>query len=93
MDADFEKQLVEKICQRIGARGFCVIYNNDLCQLSQPLELLRAQQVRDIQRFARKNGFAVEIRDIGLNATFRRLEGKDGASAGARRSAQLSARR
>lgn len=73
MDRPFRKQLVDRIRDRIGRRGFCVVYDNDLCQLSKPLEELRAQQVKDIQRFARQHGFTVDIRDIGLNATFRTL--------------------
>ncbi|MEP6810236.1 MAG: hypothetical protein ABI992_08320 [Chthoniobacterales bacterium] len=77
---EFRRNLLQRIQQRISLRGFCVVYNNDLSQLSKPLEELRAQQVRDIQRFARSHGLSVEIRDIGLNATFRLLPTKASAT-------------
>jgi hypothetical protein len=68
---NFKSRLVRKINERIEMRGYCVIYDNDLRRLSEPLTNLRAKQIREINKFAAKNGLAVELRDVGLNATFK----------------------
>jgi hypothetical protein len=67
---DFRDNLCTRINQRIEARGFCVVYDNDLGRLSRPLADFRKQQIRAIQSFAAENGLAVTIRDTRLNATF-----------------------
>lgn len=67
---DFQSNLCARIEERIKARGYCVIYDGDLCRLAQPLADFRKQQIHAIQDFAEENGLAVTIRDTGLNATF-----------------------
>jgi hypothetical protein len=67
---DFQNGLRRRINERIKTRGFCVVYDNDLRRLSQPLAELRDKQIRKIHRFAAENGLAVTLRDIGLNAPF-----------------------
>jgi len=78
---NFESRLLRKINERIEMRGYCVIYDNDLRRLSEPLRNLRAKQIREINKFAEENDLAVELRDVGLNATFKsRRGGKLGSS-------------
>jgi hypothetical protein len=72
---DFESGLLRKINERIQIRGYCVVYDNDLSRLSGPLANLRAKQIREIKKFAEANGLAVELRDVGLNATFKSRRG------------------
>jgi hypothetical protein len=72
---DFESRLVRKINERIQVRGYCVVYDNDLSRLSEPLTNLRAKQIREINKFAAENGLAVELRDVGLNGTFKSRRG------------------
>jgi hypothetical protein len=67
---DFQDKLCARISERIEARGYCVVYDSDLCQLARPLADFRKQQIRAVQNFAKENGLAVTIRDTGLNATF-----------------------
>jgi hypothetical protein len=67
---DFQDNLCAKIKERIKVRGYCVVYDSDLCRLASPLADFRKRQIGDIQAYAAENGFAVTIRDTGLNATF-----------------------
>jgi hypothetical protein len=68
---DFESRLLRKINERIQTRGYCVVYDNDLRCLSEPLANLRAKQIRKINKFAAEYDLTVELRDVGLNATFK----------------------
>jgi hypothetical protein len=72
---DFESGLLRKINERIQIRGYCVVYDNDLRRLSEPLTNLRAKQIREINEFATENGPTVELRDVGLNGTFKSRPG------------------
>jgi len=65
---DFESGLLRKINERIQIRGYCVVYDNDLRRLSEPLTNLRAEQIRKINKFASENGLTVPLRDVGLMA-------------------------
>jgi hypothetical protein len=69
---DFEKGLCNRINERINARGFCVIYDHELARICAPETALRQKQFRVIKRFAAKHGLAVSIREIGINATFKK---------------------
>ncbi len=75
---DFEKGLSIRINQRIGARGFCVVYDHELAQICAPDAALRAKQIRVIEEFAAKHGLAVQIREVGINATFKKKPQRDG---------------
>jgi hypothetical protein len=80
---DFESGLLRKINERIQIRGYCVVYDNDLRRLSEPLTNLRAEQIRKINKFASENGLPVALRDVGLNGTFKsRRGGKVNSSQG-----------
>jgi hypothetical protein len=69
---DFRDRLCARISERIKARGYCIVYDSDLCHLARPLSDFRKQQISAIQAFAAEDGLAVTIRDTGLNATFTR---------------------
>jgi hypothetical protein len=69
---NFENGLCNRINERIKTRGFCVIYDHELCRLCPPKSALRKKQLRVIEEFATRNGLEVRIREIGLNATFKR---------------------
>jgi hypothetical protein len=74
---NFESRLVRKINERIQIRGYCVVYDSDLSRLSEPLTNLRAKQIRKINKFAAENGLTVELRDVGLNGTFKSRRGRN----------------
>ena len=70
--------LLKRINERIASRGFCVLFGNDLAQICSPepagLRKLREKHIAEIEKFAADNGLSVEVRDTGLNATFRKLK-------------------
>jgi hypothetical protein len=74
----FEKGLCNRINERIEARGFCVIYDHELARICAPEAALRQKQIRVIKRFAAKHGLAVSIREIGINATFKKPASRNG---------------
>ena len=71
---DFEEGLHEKICERIKLRGYCVLYNHDLTRVCPPEEALRKKQIQAIRKFAAKNMVSISIREIGINATFKKSQ-------------------
>jgi hypothetical protein len=76
---DFEKGLCSRINERINVRGFCVVYDHELARICPPEAALRQKQIRVIEKFAAKHGLAVSVREIGINATFKKpppLNGK-----------------
>lgn len=75
---DFEKGLCSRINQRIDARGFCVVYDHELTRICAPDAALREKQIRVIERFAAKHGLAVRIREVGINATFKKKSHRNG---------------
>jgi hypothetical protein len=85
---DFKSNLVRKINERIEMRGYCVVYDNDLRRFSEPSPGLRAEQIRQINEFAAKHGLTVELRDVGLNATFKNRRGGKRSSSGRRSAAE-----
>ena len=70
--------LLKRINERIASRGFCVLFCNDLAEICSPepagLRKLREKHIAEIEKFAAANGLSVEVRDTGLNATFRKLK-------------------
>jgi hypothetical protein len=68
----FEKGLCDRINERIGVRGFCIVYDHELARLCAPEATLRQKQIRAIEQFAARHGLSVSIREIGLNATFKK---------------------
>ena len=74
---DLKKGLCNRINQRIDVRGYCVVYDHELGHIWPPEAALREKQVKLIERFAAQNGLAVTIRDIGINATFKKKAAPD----------------
>lgn len=75
---NFEKGLCNRINERIKTRGFCVIFDHDLARICAPEAALRQKQLREIKKFAAKQGLAVSIRETGINATFRKPPSTNG---------------
>jgi hypothetical protein len=75
---DFEKELSNRINERIKVRGFCVIHNHELARICAPEATLRQKQFRVIKRFAAKQGLVVSIREVGINATFKKPPSANG---------------
>lgn len=73
---NFEDGLCSRINERIKSRGFCVIFDHELSRICPPRSALRKKQLRVIEEFAARNGLEVCIRETGLNATFKRKEGR-----------------
>lgn len=73
-----QETLLKRINERIASRGFCVLFCNDLAQICSPepagLRKLREKHIAEIEKFAADHGLSVEVRDTGLNATFRKLK-------------------
>ena len=69
---NFENALCSRINERIKSRGFCVVYDHELARICPPKSALRKKQLRVIEEFAARNGLEVRIREIGINATFKR---------------------
>ena len=76
--ADLKKELCNRINQRIKVRGYCVaLPDHELGHIWPPEAALREKQIKLIERFAAQNGLAVTIRDIGINATFKKKAAPD----------------
>lgn len=73
---EFESGLCSRINKRINTRGFCVVYDHELSRICPPQSELRKKQLRVIEEFAARNGLEVRIREIGINATFKRKDGR-----------------
>jgi hypothetical protein len=70
---DFEKGLSSRINERIKLRGYCVVYDNDLRHFAEPMKDLYDNHIHEIEKFAAVHGFAVKVREVGINATFTKL--------------------
>jgi hypothetical protein len=70
---DFEKGLSTRINERIKLRGYCVVYDTDLRHFAKPMTELYEKHIHEIENFAAVNGFAVKVREVGINATFTKL--------------------
>jgi hypothetical protein len=81
---DFEKGLCNRINERIKIRGYCVVYDHELTRICAPEAALRQKQIRVIEKFAAKHGLAVSVREIGINATFKKPPRRNGQKKRAR---------
>ena len=77
-------QLRDGIAEALEKKKSITIFDNNLSKFWPPARKTRAKQIEGIEQFARKNGWAVTMRDRGLVATFRKLPP---APAGSRRKA------
>jgi hypothetical protein len=70
---DFEKGLSTRINERIKVHGYCVVYDSDLRHFAKPMNDLYEKHIHEIEKFAAAHGFAVKVREVGINATFTKL--------------------
>jgi hypothetical protein len=70
---DFENGLCTRINERIKMRGYCVVYDSDLRHFAKPMKDLYDNHIHEIEKFAAVHGFAVKVREVGINATFTKL--------------------
>ena len=49
-----------------------MVYDHELGHICPPETALREKQIQLIERLAAQNGLTVAIRDIGINATFKK---------------------
>ena len=54
-----------------------MVYDHELGHIWPPEAALREKQIQLIERFAAQNGLTVAIRDIGINAIFKKQPGRD----------------
>jgi hypothetical protein len=54
-----------------------IVWRHELGHIWPPEAALREEQIKLIERFAAQNGLAVTIRDIGINATFKKKAAPD----------------
>ena len=78
------EQLRDGIAEALEKKKSITIFDNDLSKFWPPARKTREKQVEAIEQFAKKNGWAVTMRDRGLVATFRKVSP---APAGVRRKA------
>jgi hypothetical protein len=74
---DFENRLCTRINERITLRSYCVVYDSDLRHFAKPMQHLYEKHIREIEKFAAAHGFAVKVREVGINATFTKLPPND----------------
>jgi hypothetical protein len=70
---DFQHRLCTRINERIKLRSYCVVYDSDLRHFAKPMQHLYEKHIREIEKFATAHGFAVKVREAGINATFTKL--------------------
>jgi hypothetical protein len=65
------QELKARIRERIEERNFCTIFQNDLERVF-PVDGLRTETKKAIEKFANENGWQVKISDAGIRATFKK---------------------
>jgi len=67
------KILAEHIADKLGGRAFCLVFVAELERYWPSERLDRAEQEKQIQAFAKSQGWSVSILDIhdGIRAVFR----------------------
>jgi len=71
------KTLAEHIAARLEERTFCVVFENDLERCWLCKEIARTKREREIQGFAKSQGWTAAILEggFGMRAIFQRLDG------------------
>jgi len=64
--------LYQHIDERLRARKYCVVFENELRRVWPTEKRERAKRVAAIERFARAHGLTANIYDPGIRVTFRR---------------------
>lgn len=68
--------LVAKIKERLKSRRSCTIFEDDLSRVWPCAEEERKKRLARVKAFAKAHDWSVTIRDPGIRATFRHLNGQ-----------------
>jgi hypothetical protein len=64
--------LYRHIDERLRARKYCVVFDNELSRVWPVEKMQRAKRYAAIEAFARARGLTATIHDPGIRVTFRR---------------------
>ena len=73
MGSDDEKALAELIRNRLENHVTCAVYENNL-SLVWPRVYEHDSRIKEIEAFAKANGWSVSITDPGIRLTFKKLK-------------------
>jgi len=73
MKSDNEKALAELIGNRLEDHVTCVVYENQL-SIIWPRAHEHDSRIKEIEAFAKANGWSVLISDPGIRLTFKKLK-------------------
>jgi hypothetical protein len=65
--------LYRHIDERLRARNYCVVFENELQRVWPTEKRERAKRAAAIEAFARSHGLSATIHDPGIRVTFRRI--------------------
>ena len=82
------QNLIEHIRERLTTAKACTVFESDLDRVWPREKLTRKTRGREIQLFAKKNGWIATILDPGIRVTFRKA-----SAAQTQKSGQFIARR
>jgi hypothetical protein len=73
MKSDNEKALAKLIRNRLGDHVTCAVYENQL-SIIWPRVYEHDSRIKEIEAFAKVNGWSVSISDPGIRLTFKKLK-------------------
>lgn len=73
MESADEKELAALIRNRLGNHVTCAVYENNL-SVVWPRTYEHDSRIKDIEAFAKANGWSVSITDPGIRLTFTKLK-------------------
>ena len=73
MKSDDEKALAELIRNRLGNHVTCAVFENQL-SVVWPRAYKHDIRIKEIEAFAKANGWSVSISDPGIRLTFKKLK-------------------
>ena len=73
MKSDDKKALAELIRKRLGDHILCTVFENRLAVV-WPRDYEHDSRIKEIEAFAKANGWSVSISDPGLRLTFKKLK-------------------
>ena len=73
MESADEKELAELIRKRLGNHVTCAVYENNL-SVVWPRAYEHDSRIKEIEAFAKANGWSVSITDPGIRLTFKKLK-------------------
>ena len=73
MKSDDEKALAALIKKRLGDHVLCTVFENRL-SVVWPRDYEHDSRIKEIEAFAKANGWSVSISDPGLRLTFKKLK-------------------